>query len=252
VKSDRKEMYRVNVDGTANMINMALEKNVNRFIHISTVAAIGRTAYGGKVNEEKKWEENKINTHYAKSKHKAELEVWRGFSEGLNGVILNPSTILGFGDWRNGSCAIFKNIYEEFRWYTPGINGFVDVEDVAKAAVLLANNGLTEQRFILNSENWEFKKLQDSIADGFGKKHPTRKTTPFLLGLKWRFEGLKKMFTGHQPLLTKESAKVAQSRTYFENDKIRKALPGFSFIPLDQTIKKACESYLGTVTAMQP
>jgi dihydroflavonol-4-reductase len=252
IKKDRKEMYRVNVEGTANVINMALEKNIARFIHISSVAALGRSANGGQVNEEKKWEENKINTHYAKSKHNSELEAWRGFSEGLSGVILNPSTILGYGDWNNGSCAIFKNIYQEFRWFTPGINGFVDVEDVAKAVVLLIKSDITEQRFILNGDNWPFKKLQDLIADGFGKKHPSSQTTPFLLAIAWRLEWLKAFFTGKKPLLTKESARVGQSKTYFQNDKIRGVFPGFSFMPLDQTIKKACENYLGTVTAMQP
>jgi dihydroflavonol-4-reductase len=252
VKKDRREMYRVNVEGTANVINMALEKNIARFIYISSVAALGRSANGGQVDEEKKWEENNINTHYAKSKHKAELEVWRGFSEGLNGVILNPSTILGYGDWNNGSCAIFKNVYQEFRWYTPGVNGFVDVEDVARAVVLFIKSDITEQRFILNGDNWPFKKLQDSIADGFGKKHPPGQATPFLLAIAWRLERIKAIFTGKKPLLTKESARVAQSKTYFQNDKIREALPGFSFTPLDQTIKKACENYLGTVTAMQP
>ena len=83
VKKDREQMYRVNVEGTANVVNMALEKNVRRLIHISSVAALGRTTTGGSVNEEKKWEESKVNTHYAKSKYKGELEVWRGISEGL-------------------------------------------------------------------------------------------------------------------------------------------------------------------------
>jgi nucleoside-diphosphate-sugar epimerase len=99
VKKDRKNMYQVNVEGTANVVNMALEKKVKRFVHLSSVAALGRTAGGGHVNEEKKWEESKVNTHYAKTKYKAELEVWRGISEGLEAVILNPSTILGYGDW---------------------------------------------------------------------------------------------------------------------------------------------------------
>ena len=82
--------------------------------------------------KKRKWEESNTNTHYAISKYRGELEVWRGISEGLNAVILNPSTILGFGDWNDGSCALFKTVYNEFGWYSPGINGFVDVEDVAK------------------------------------------------------------------------------------------------------------------------
>lgn len=252
LKKDRKQMYQVNVEGTANVVNMALEKNVSRLVHISSVAALGRTAGGGHVNEEKKWEESKVNTHYAKSKFKAELQVWRGVSEGLDAVILNPSTILGFGDWHSSSCAIFKQVYEGFNWYTPGINGFVDVEDVAKAVILCMESDISEQRFIINGDTWPFKKLQDTIADNFKKKRPGRKTTPFLLAIAWRLEKVKSLLTGKKPLLTKESARVAQSQTFFENDKILKALPGFSFTPLEETIENACKKYLGTINAVQP
>lgn len=252
VKKDRKAMYQTNVDGTANVVNIALEKNVKRLVHISSVAALGRTAGGGHVNEEKKWEESKVNTHYAKSKYKAEVEVWRGVSEGLDAVILNPSTILGYGDWNSSSCAIFKQIYDGFKWYTSGINGFVDVEDVARAAMLLMESSVSEERFIINGDNWSFKKLQDTIADGLGKKHSFRLATPFLLHIARRMEWVKSLFTQKKPLLTKESARVAISQTYFENDKILKALPGFSFTPLEESIKKGCEMYLGTIRAMQP
>lgn len=244
IKKERKEMYKVNVDGTANVVNVALEKNVRRFIHISSVAALGRTANGGSVNEEKKWEDSKVNTHYAISKFKAELQTWRGLNEGLNGVILNPSTILGYGDWNNSSCAIFKNIYNGFKWYTAGINGFVDVEDVAKATLLLMESDITEQRYIINGDSWSFKKLQDTISDGFNKKRPAKIATPFLMGIAWRIEKIKSIFTGKNPILTKESARVAQSQTKFENDKLLKALPGFTFTPLEKTIKNACEKYI--------
>ena len=244
VRKTRKQMYQVNVEGTANVVNMALEKNVRRLIHISSVAALGRTAGGGHVNEEKKWEDSKINTHYARSKFKSELEVWRGISEGLEAVILNPSTILGYGDWKQGSSAIFKSIYDEFRWYSPGINGFVDVEDVAKVVRLILESGITEERFIVNGDSWPFKKLMDNIADGFGKKRPDKRTTPFLMSVAWRMERLKSFFSDQTPLLTKESAKVAQSKTYFGSEKLLKALPGFSYTPLEETIQKACENYL--------
>jgi dihydroflavonol-4-reductase len=252
VKKERQNMYNVNVDGTANVVNMMLEKNIRRLVHISSVAALGRSAGGGHVNEEKKWEESKVNTHYAKSKYKAELQVWRGIGEGLEAVILNPSTILGYGDWNNSSCAIFKNVFKEFKWYVSGINGFVDVEDAAKLAVLLMESNINEQRYIVNADTWTFKKLQETIADGFGKKHPTRQTTPFLMNMAWRLEKIKSIFTGKKPMLTQESARVAQSQTWFENDKLLKTLPGFSFTPLEETIKKACEKYAGTIHAVQP
>lgn len=244
VKKDRKNMYQVNVEGTANVVNMALEKKVKRFVHLSSVAALGRTAGGGHVNEEKKWEESKVNTHYAKTKYKAELEVWRGISEGLEAVILNPSTILGYGDWSQGSSAIFKNIFKGFKWYTPGINGFVDVEDVARVTRLLLESNISEERFIVNGDTWSFRKLQETISDNFQRKRPVHEATPLLLGMAWRMEKIKSLFTGNKPLLTKESARVAVSQTWFENDKLLKALPGFSFTPLEETIKKACEKYL--------
>ncbi|MGZ5220527.1 MAG: NAD-dependent epimerase/dehydratase family protein [Chitinophagaceae bacterium] len=247
VKKDRKLMYQVNVEGTANVVNMALEKEIRRFVHISSVASLGRTTNGGSVNEQKKWEESKVNTHYAKSKYKGELEVWRGISEGLSGIILNPSTILGYGDWNSSSCAIFKKVHDGFNWYTPGINGFVDVEDTARATVALMESDITEQRYIINGDNWFFKKLQDTIAISMDKKKPSRQTTPFLLNIAWRMEKLKSFFTGRKPLLTRDSARVAQSKTYFENTKILAALPGFSFTPLEQSIGEAAKKYLNGV-----
>jgi dihydroflavonol-4-reductase len=242
-KKDKAKMMNVNIDGTANVVNMALDKKVKRFLYISSVAALGRTRSGETVNEEKKWEESKINTQYAISKYKAELEVWRGFAEGLTGVIINPSTILGYGDWNTSSNRIFKNVYDEFPWYTTGINGFVDVEDVAKAAVQLLASDITEERFIVSGENISFQQLFNTIADGFGKKHPHKEATPFMSQVARRLEKIKTLFTGKPPLLTKETAAIAQSKTYFDNSKIRKTLSGFSFTPLPETINMACKKY---------
>lgn len=242
-QKDRERMYKVNVEGTANVVNIALEQEVKRFVHISSIAALGRKLDGGRVDEEKKWEESKANTHYAKSKYRAELEAWRGMSEGLNGVILNPSTILGYGDWHSGSSAIFRNVYNEFKWYSPGVNGFVDVEDVAKATVMLMESDINEERFIINGDNWPFRKLMDTMADCFGKKRPARQTTPFIVSIAWRMEKLKSMFTGKSPLLTRESARVAHSKTYFDNAKFLRTFPQFTFTPLEETIKRACRKY---------
>ena len=242
--NERRDMFRVNIEGTANVVNLALEKNIRQFIHVSSVAALGRKSNGTIVTEAKKWEDDKVNTGYAISKYQAEMEVWRGMGEGLQTVIVNPSTILGYGDWNNSSCAIFKTVYTEFPWYTAGINGFVDVEDVAKAIVLLSEKNISGERFILNADNWSFQQLLTTIATGFGKKPPTRLATPMLGAIAWRIEKLKKLFTGKLPLLTRESARVAQSKTFFDNEKILKTLPGFSFTPLQHTISKACENYL--------
>lgn len=242
-KKHRPTMYKVNVEGTANVVNIALEKKVKRLVHISSIAALGRKTDGGHVNEEKKWEDNKVNTHYAKSKYRAELEVWRGMSEGLNAVILNPSTILGYGDWHSGSSAIFRNVFNEFKWYSPGVNGFVDVVDVAKATILLMESDISEERYIINSENWPFKKLMHTMSENFGKRKASKQTTPAVVAVAWRLEKVKSFFTGKNPLLTKESAKVAHSMTYFDNEKFLRAFPQFNYVPLEESIRNACNQY---------
>ena len=236
-------MYKVNVEGTENVVNLALENKVRRIIHISSVAALGRTGKAAMVDEQKNWEENSNNTHYAISKHHAEMQLWRGFAEGLTGLILNPSTILGFGDWHQSSCAIFKNAYREFPWYTKGINGFVGVEDVAEVAVRLLLSDLHQERFVVSSENISFQELFGLMAEGFNRKKPHREATPMMGEIAWRLELLKSMVTGQKPLLTKETAKVAHSKTSFNNAAVLGALPGFCFQPLENVIKKSCEKY---------
>lgn len=243
-KKDKKLLEKVNLEGTANVVNLALETGVRRIVHISSIAALGRKKDSNIVDETAKWESSKNNTAYGQSKYLGELEVWRGFAEGLEGVILNPATILGYGNWNEGSNAIFKNVYKEFGWHTNGVNAFTDVEDVAKAVVMVMQSPITEQRFIISNDNWSFKKLLYTIADGFNKKRPTKNATPFLSGLAWRVEWFKSLFSGRKPLITKESAKVANSETYYDNSKLLKAFPDFRYKPLEITIKKACEKYL--------
>lgn len=245
--SERRTIYKLNIEGTANVVNMALENNIRRFVHISSVAAIGRTITGETITEEKKWQPGKWHTTYAISKHHAELEVWRGAAEGLDMVIVNPSTVIGYGDWNMSSCAIFKSVYREFPWFTKGINGFVAVTDVAKATVLLMESSHSQDRFIVNGDNWTFQQLFNTIADGFGKKHPHKEATPLMGSFAWRLEKLKSMLSGKKPLLTRQSARVAQSITYFDNSKILKALPGFSFTPLEKAIQRDCQQYLANL-----
>jgi len=241
---DHREMMLTNIEGTANVVNAALATNTRRMVHISSVAALGRTSNGETVTEKKQWEDNHINTRYALSKYHAEMEVWRGAGEGLDTVILNPSTILGFGDWNSSSCAIFKTVYNEFPWYTNGINGFVPVEDVAKATLLLLEAGISNERFIVNADNWSFRQVFNAMADGFGKKRPQREATAALAAIAWRIEKVKNFFSGAPSLLTKETARIAQTATYFDNSKICRALPGFVFTPLEACIKNACNHYL--------
>ena len=241
---DRQEIFSTNIDGTANLVNAALSLPIKRFLHVSSVAAMGRVGNGDRVTEEKTWQESRYNTTYAISKFRGEMEVWRGIGEGLPAVVVNPSTILGYGDWNSTSCALFRSAFDEFPWYTEGINGFVEVSDTARAVVRLLESDIVGERFILNGENWTFRKLFENIAAGFGKKPPTREATPFLAGVAWRAERVKSWVSGRPTLLTRESARVARSSTLFDNGKILRQLPDFAFTPLENTIREACQAYL--------
>lgn len=244
--SDRAEMYRTNVSGTENIVNACIELNISRLVHISSVAALGRTVDAASVSENKKWENSSTNTHYAISKYKAEMEVWRGVAEGLNAVILNPGTVLGYGNWNSSSAALFKSAAREFPYFTTGVNGFVDVEDIARIVLAMLKNSINAERYIVVGENWSFRKLLEEIADSLGKKRPTIEAGPFMSAIAWRLEKIKSVFSGSKPLLTKETAKVAQSKTYFDNTKILRDLPGFQFTPLSETIRKAGLAYQQT------
>ncbi len=237
---NKDELFAVNIEGTTNIVNAAIDAGVKKLLHVSSIAALGRLREGQHVTEEMYWTEETNNSNYGKSKFLAEMEVWRGIGEGLQAVIVNPSLILGGTDWNKGSMEIFKTAFEEFPWYTEGISGFIDVRDVAKAMILLMESDITDQRFILNAENLPYKDVFSDIARSFRKKPPHKKVTPFLAELVWRLEALKTLFTGREHLLTKETARTGQAKVYFDNTKIKTSLPGFSFMPVIQTINDTC------------
>lgn len=239
-KKDIEKLYKINIEGTANVVNAAIDAGVKKMVHVSSVSALGRIRENETITEEMNWTEETSNSIYGKSKYLGEMEVWRGIGEGLNAVIVNPSLIIGGSDWNKSSSEIFKSAYDEFPWYAEGVSGFVDVRDVARAMIILMNSGITNERFILSGENSSFKNIFTEIANGFGKKHPHKKVTPFLASVVWRLEAVKAMFTGKEPLLTKETANTAQAKVYFDNSKILKALPGFKFTPINKSIKDTC------------
>ncbi len=238
---DKRPLLKINIEGTANIVNAGIDAGIKKLVHVSSVAALGRIRNNEMVTEKMNWTEETSNSIYGKSKYFGEIEVWRGIGEGLKAVIVNPSLILGGDNWETGSSAIFKNVYHEFPWYTEGISGFVDVRDVARAMILLMNSEITSERFILSGENLSYREIFSLIANCFGKKPPSKKVTPFLAEIVWRFEQLKSRFSGKKQLLTKETARTAQAKVYFDNHKILEALPQFHFTKIKDCIEFTCE-----------
>ncbi|MBX2932214.1 MAG: NAD-dependent epimerase/dehydratase family protein [Chitinophagaceae bacterium] len=239
--SQKKQIHHTNIQGTANVVNACLQNNIDKLVFVSSVAALGRIREDKPIDETMNWTEETSNSEYGKSKYLAEMEVWRGIGEGLNAVIVNPVIILGAGDWHKGSTEIFKTAYNEFPWFTEGTTGFVDAQDVAKAMILLMNSNISAERFILSAETISYKNIFTLIANAFHKKPPHKKVTPFLASIVWRWEAIKGKFTGIAPLLTKETAKTAQTKASFDNNKLKEFLPQFQYTASVDTVNRICK-----------
>lgn len=236
----REALRTINVEGTANVVNAALEAGVKKMVHVSSVAALGRLREGQIVNESMNWSPETSNSVYGESKYLGEMEVWRGIGEGLDAVIVNPSVILGAGDWTRGSTEIFKSAWDEFPWYTNGVTGFVDVRDLVKAMVELMNSSVSGERFILSGHNRPYRELFNMAAKCFGKKPPHREVKPWMASIVWRLEALKARFTGKDPMLTKETARTAQATVHFDNSKLLKFFPDFKYTPFEVSVEEFC------------
>ena len=238
---DKQHIHHLNIEGTKNVVNTCLNFGVEKLVHVSSVATLDRFKNGELITEKISGNNSTENSEYAKSKIASEMEVWRAIGEGLNAVIVNPSIILGAANWNTGSTAIFKNCYNEFPWYTNGSNGFVDVEDVAKAMILLMNSNISNERFIINGWDLSYKELFDAIAKQFNKKQPSKLATPFLAAIAWRVEKLKSIFTKKNPLLTKETAASAQKNIAYNNTKLLNIFPSFVYTNFEISIEKICK-----------
>lgn len=246
-EQDRQEMMEVNVTGTANMVNIALDMGVKRFLHLSSVAAIGRTKPGDSFNEENTWVRSPYNTQYGLSKYLAEQEAWRGFAEGLDLVVLNPSVILGSYDWRVGSARFFKMIGEGFRFYPRGSTGLVDVRDVVELMVRLMESDYSGQRFIANAETWTYQNLFRRIAQLLEKPAPSIRITPFLQGVSWRLARLQSLLSGKPSLITRETARQSAHTYHYQNQKSKEWLD-FRYRPVEQTLREIAGDYLATTS----
>jgi len=237
------EIMETNVTGTANVVNACLGKKIKKLCYVSSVAALGRAGIEGVTTEETEWKSGQKASPYAISKYEAEREVWRGIAEGIKAVIVNPTIILGAGNFNTGSSKMFQTVYNGLKFYSGGLNGYVDVNDVAKAMILLMEGKYSAERFILNSENLSYQQALEMIASSLGVEAPKYKAGKFLSELGWRMLRIRSFFTGESPLITKQTARTANSIYRYSNEKFVNAT-GMHFTPMAESIKKTAEIFL--------
>jgi dihydroflavonol-4-reductase len=239
--AERKKMIQNNVDGTANLVNAAIENDVKKICHVSSISALGHLQNGELVTEETNWVPSKKVTGYSESKFFSETEIWRGIEEGLDAVIVNPSIILGPANWETGSARLFKTIWDGMPFYTRGVTGYVDVMDVVRPMIQLMDPEIFEtaknQRYILSAGNISFRELFSQIADVLEKPKPKYFSSNFMLDIAWRAAAFWGWIILKPAMLTRETVANSNEINRYDGSKISRLL-NFQYIPVSASIKQ--------------
>jgi dihydroflavonol-4-reductase len=238
VSKDNERLYEINAQGTANLVNAMLSVGVKQLVHVSSVAAIGRSPESTLLNEDSKWTESELNTEYAVSKYWAELEAWRAEQEGLELIVVNPSVLLGKATYRKSSSTIYSYVLDGNRFFPKGDINYIDVRDAAKITRLLVEKGAWGERFVLNKEAISFRSFFSEIAEVFGKRAPS------ILLSNWQIEIFSSIVAflrvvGLKDIpLNRKSAMLSQQKIYFDNAKVQRVL-NFRYHSLRESLEWA-------------
>ena len=236
--NDETALRKVNIEGTANIVNFCIDNKIKKLCHVSSIAALGDiTANENQIAEETEWNPEASHSDYAISKYGAEIEIWRGQQEGLNVVIVNPGVIFGAGFWNQGSGVFFSAIKKGLPFYTKGSTGYVGVTDVVKIMMLLMQSAIVGERFIVVAQNLTFKKIIFLIAEKLKAKKPRIEAKPWLLNLAWRLDWLVSTLFRNKRKLSKYSADSLNSSDFISNQKIKNAL-NFEFQSIDDVVNE--------------
>lgn len=244
--SDEPVLMEINKGGTANVVNAMLEKGVSDLVYVSSVAALGHTLKTP-ITEETEFEDGPLITAYSRSKYESELEVWRGQAEGLNILILNPSVIIGEGDFSRSSGELFSQSAKGIPVFPAGKTGLVSARDVASACLALAESGIRGERFILNAENISYKDAMGAIALSVGAKPPTKIVKWWMIDLVVFWFAALEFFTGRKSMANKTSMMMAQLKTDYDGSKILKKLHCWKYEKVSDAIDRAGKAYLESI-----
>ena len=234
-------LYKVNVEGTKALVDASLAAGIERMVHISSVAALGRAKRKAVIDEKQKWEKSNLNSWYGETKYLGELEVWRAHTEGLPSIILNPSVVLGPGPIDRSSTKLFGYILHQKPFYPPGLVNWVDVRDVAQIVFAsLQPKVRAGEKYIVSAGAVRYKELFRQMADCLGVPAPKYQTNSLLTAGAYYLEKINTLLGKKGALLTKETIILSNLEIEFDNSKITKRYD-FSFRPLSDTLQWCCQ-----------
>ncbi|MEG0848667.1 MAG: NAD-dependent epimerase/dehydratase family protein [Flavobacterium sp.] len=238
---DEEALRKINIEGTANMVNFSIALGVKKFCFVSSIAALGDLAsHETYITEETDWNPEKPHSDYAISKYGSEMEVWRAHQEGLDVIIVNPSVILGpipkTKNKQQGSAELYLKVANGLSFYTLGSTGFITVDDVVKISRQLMNSEIKNERFTLIADNIVFKDILDTIAEALKVKKPSIHAKPLFMNFLWMADGIFSTLFFQKRRLTKATAKASYSKNLYSNEKIKTAL-GTVFTDVHQYVR---------------
>lgn len=236
-KKDFNQLIKVNREGTANMVNVALALGVDKFCHVSSTAAVGGNSKK-LITERSKWKKTPTTSGYSISKYSAEKEVWRGIEEGLNAVMVNPCVIIGAGNWDDSSLTLFRTLNKGTSYYPPGSNAIVDARDVASIMIKLMNSNISSERFLCIGSNQPIRELMEKVCTQLNVKPPRRSASRFTVSFVRRMLEFGSFLTGRRNALTKETIDNLFAIREYDNQKVRDQL-NFQFHTLENAIENA-------------
>ena len=238
-RKDFNKLINVNRNGTANIVNIALQEGVSKLCHVSSTAAIGGNSEN-EISEAYKWKKTPTTSGYSISKYSAEKEVWRGIEEGLNAVIVNPCVILGAGNWNRSSLTLLRTLKRGMSYYPPGSNAIVDARDVTEIMLRLMRSEIQNERFLCIGSNQSFKELMDEVALQLNVAPPRRKANRSLVEFARRYVSLLSLFTRKRPSITKETVQSLFEKRCYSNYKVSNAL-NFEFREMAEIVRNSIE-----------
>lgn len=242
-RGNNEALYKVNVEGTRNIVSACLQNRVRRLIHTSSVAAIGFPPNGQPGDETLPYNWGFLRIPYCDTKKMAEEEVRKGIAQGLDAVILNPAVVFGAGDLHfHGSAMVLQMAKGRIRRWMDGGCSTCDVEDVAAAHLAALEKGRSGERYILAGENLCWKNLFARIAAVVGSKPPQKKIPLPLLRLYAASLDLKSRFTGRRPAVSPEAIRISAVPAYYSSQKAVREL-GYRMRPLDESLRMTYDWY---------
>lgn len=240
---DPQSMYRINVDGTRDLLRLARDAGVRRVVYTSSVATMHFRADGIVINEDTPVSLADMVGHYKRSKFLAEQQAIAAVNDGQQVIILNPTTPVGPNDAKpTPTGRIFVDFLNgKFPAYMDTGLNLVDVSEVARTHVAALERGTPGRRYILGGENLTLKQVLDKMSAITGIPSPTVRI-PFAVAATYAFfeEWITGRIRGREPRATLEEVRMGRKKMFASSARAQQEL-GFRILPVYPAMRTAIE-----------